>query len=156
MKAIYEGGCACGSVRYRMDGAPMFVHCCHCKRCQRLSGAAFGANAPIEADRVLLLKGRPIPIAYTSETGMRHTARRCGECGVVLWTHHPVFGPRIALVTVGTLDEAQLFPPLLHCFTRFKLPWVALPSDIPVFEGGYDPATVWPAESQARLRACAA
>ncbi|MDB5672687.1 MAG: hypothetical protein JWO25_3646, partial [Alphaproteobacteria bacterium] len=25
-----EGGCACRGVRYRVRGAPMFVHCCHC------------------------------------------------------------------------------------------------------------------------------
>ena len=155
MKTIHEGGCACGSVRYRMDGAPMFVHCCHCKRCQRLSGAAFGANAPIDADRITVLKGRPAAASYASETGIRHTALRCRECGVTLWTHHPGFGSRVALVTVGTLDEARLFPPLIHCFTRFKLSWVPLPHGVPAVEEGYDPASVWPAESLARLRAVA-
>jgi len=52
MSEAYDGGCACGGVRYRVTGRPMFVHACHCKRCQRLSGAAFGVNAPIETDRV--------------------------------------------------------------------------------------------------------
>ena len=40
-----EGGCDCGAVRYRIETAPMFVHCCHCRWCQRESGASFALNA---------------------------------------------------------------------------------------------------------------
>ncbi|MFB3046874.1 MAG: GFA family protein, partial [Acidiferrobacterales bacterium] len=36
-----EGGCTCGAVRYRMTSKPMFVHCCHCRWCQRETGASF-------------------------------------------------------------------------------------------------------------------
>jgi len=32
-----EGGCDCREVRYRMESAPLFVHCCHCRWCQRES-----------------------------------------------------------------------------------------------------------------------
>jgi Glutathione-dependent formaldehyde-activating enzyme len=42
------GGCACQGVRYRLRSAPMFVHCCHCKDCQRQTGSAFVLNALIE------------------------------------------------------------------------------------------------------------
>jgi len=51
-----EGACTCGAVRYRMTSKPMFVHCCHCRWCQRETGASFALNAMIEADRVILLK----------------------------------------------------------------------------------------------------
>ena len=42
-----DGGCDCGLVRYRMKTQPLFVHCCHCRWCQRESGSSFawGANA---------------------------------------------------------------------------------------------------------------
>jgi hypothetical protein len=153
MSEAYDGGCACGGVRYRMSGPPMFVHACHCKRCQRLSGAAFGVNAPIETDRVAVLKGQPVSASYTSEAGHRHISVRCQDCGVALWTHHPFFGLRIALVAVGTLDEGNGFQPQIHCFTRFKLPWVALPPGVPTVEDTYDPARAWPPESLARLAA---
>ena len=53
----YEGGCTCRHVRYRMTDKPLFVHCCHCRWCQRETGSAFVLNAMIEADRVLLLHG---------------------------------------------------------------------------------------------------
>lgn len=156
MSQAYDGGCACSGVRYRMAGASMFVHARHCKRCQRLSGAAFGVNAPIETDRVAVLKGQPAPSSYTTEAGHRHTLVRCPACGVALWSHHPFFGPRIAMVAVGTLDAGHDFQPQIHCFTRFRLPWVALPPGVPVTEDTYDPTRVWPPESLARLAAARA
>ena len=57
-----EGGCACGTVRYRLESAPMFVHCCHCRDCQRQTGSAFVLNALIETDRITLLAGAPEPV----------------------------------------------------------------------------------------------
>jgi hypothetical protein len=42
MKATsFAGGCFCGAVRYRMTCPPMFVHCCHCRDCQKQTGSAF-------------------------------------------------------------------------------------------------------------------
>ena len=40
-----DGGCTCRAVRYRMTSKPLFVHCCHCRWCQRES---------LERRRVLL------------------------------------------------------------------------------------------------------
>jgi hypothetical protein len=50
-----EGGCDCRFIRYRMETAPLFVHCCHCRWCQRETGAAFALNAMIETDRLTVL-----------------------------------------------------------------------------------------------------
>ena len=60
-----DGGCACGGIRYRLASKPMFVHCCHCRECQRQTGSAFVVNALIETDRVERLAGEtegiPVP-----------------------------------------------------------------------------------------------
>ncbi|MGH9519056.1 MAG: GFA family protein, partial [Terriglobales bacterium] len=52
-----DGGCTCGSVRYRLMARPIFVHCCHCSWCQRETGSAFAVNAFIETAQVELLQG---------------------------------------------------------------------------------------------------
>ena len=65
----YEGGCACGDVRYRMASKPMYVHCCHCRSCQNQTGSAFAINALIEADRVQLLGGAVEKVAMTTPSG---------------------------------------------------------------------------------------
>ena len=69
-----EGGCACGRVRYELASPPMFVHCCHCLRCQRETGSAFVLNALIETDRIELRGRAPAPLSVPtdSEIGRAH------------------------------------------------------------------------------------
>ena len=152
MAESFEGGCACGSVRYRMRSRPMFVHCCHCRDCQRQTGSGFALNALIEADRVELLSGEPRPVAVPTESGLSHDVHRCPACQTALWSN---YGGRqmIRFVRVGTLDDASALSPDVHIYTRSKLPWVRLPDDVPAFEAYYDGKALWPAESQERRRA---
>ena len=63
-----EGGCTCRRVRYRMTTQPMLVHCCHCRWCQRETGASFALNALIESDRVEVLAGTPEVVDTPSVT----------------------------------------------------------------------------------------
>ncbi|MBV9219166.1 MAG: GFA family protein, partial [Methylobacteriaceae bacterium] len=80
-----EGGCACAAVRYRLASAPMFVHCCHCRDCQRQTGSAFVINALIEADRVRLLAGDVQPSDMPTDSGQPHRIFRCSVCGTAAW-----------------------------------------------------------------------
>jgi hypothetical protein len=152
MTVAMEGGCACGRLRYRMRSAPMFVHCCHCKDCQRQTGSAFVLNALIEADRVVLHSGDPRPNAMPTDSGRPHTVFRCPDCGTAVWSE---YGGRSALhfVRVGTLDDPRALAPDVHIYIRSKLPWVTLPEGVPAFEAYYDSKTLWPAASLARRRA---
>lgn len=152
MNGHLEGGCACGAVRYRLSSAPMFVHCCHCRDCQRQTGAAFVINALIETDRITILSGRPKPVAVPTESGRPHEIHRCADCGTALWSD---YGGRPALrfVRVGTLDDPSALRPDVHIYVRSKLPWVALPEDTPAFEAFYDIQALWPAASLERRRA---
>ncbi len=147
-----EGGCACGAVRYRLNSAPMFVHCCHCRDCQRQTGSAFVLNALIETDRITLLAGAPEPVAVPTESGAPHEIYRCRTCRTAVWSD---YGGRSALrfVRVGTLDEPTALPPDVHIYTRSKLPWIALPEGVPAFDVYYDSQTLWPAASLERRRA---
>lgn len=148
-----EGGCTCKSVRYRMTQRPMFVHCCHCRWCQRESGASFALNALIEADRVVLLSGNPEVVVTPSESGRGQKISRCPGCRVALWSNYAGSGEAIRFVRVGTLDEPDRVRPDVHIFTASKQPWLMLPGDVPAFEAYYDRNAVWPEVSLARRRA---
>lgn len=148
-----DGGCACGAVRYRMSGPPMFVHCCHCRWCQRESGAAFALNAMIEADRVTLLKGAPERVETPSNSGQGQSYFRCPNCRIALWSHYAGAGDAISFVRVGTLDEPDRMPPDIHIFTSSKQPWVVLPPGSPAVEEYYDRNDYWPEDCLARRRA---
>lgn len=147
-----EGGCACGAVRYRLTSAPMFVHCCHCRDCQRQTGSAFVLNALIETDRIVLLAGRPEPIPVPTSSGRPHDVYRCPTCRTALWSDYGR-RPPLRFVRVGTLDDPSALPPDVHIFTRSKLPWITLSDSAPTFDVYYDMKTLWPPASLARRHA---
>ncbi len=148
-----DGGCTCGAVRYRMTGRPLFVHCCHCRWCQRETGASFALNAMIEADRVEVLAGAPETVETPSESGKGQKIVRCPSCRIAVWSHYAGAGEKICFIRVGTLDDPDRLPPDIHIFTASKQPWVVLPPGTPAFEAYYDRKTLWPEESLARYRA---
>ena len=152
MTETFAGACGCGAVRYRMTTPPLFVHCCHCRDCQRQTGSAFALNALIEADRVAVLSGTLQPDTMPTDSGLPHRVFRCTDCGTAVWSE---YGGRTTLrfVRVGTLDEPSRLPPDVHIYVRSRLPWVTLPEGVPAFDAYYDSRTLWPAESLARRRA---
>ncbi len=148
-----EGHCACGTVRYKMVGDPLFVHCCHCRCCQRESGTAFALNAMIETDRVVLLQGSVEMVDTPSNSGLGQQFARCPQCRVAMWSHYGGAGDALSFVRVGTLVESERVGPDIHIFTEFKQPWVILPDDVPNVPAFYDRREYWPAGSLARREA---
>jgi hypothetical protein len=151
MSFPYEGGCACGAVRYRLTSEPLITHCCHCLNCQRQTGSAFVVNALIEADRVELLAGEPKPIGVPREDGSVQRIFRCSTCQVAVYSLYT--RPGVLFVRAGTLDDPGLVTPDVHIFTRSKRDWVQLPESVPAFEVFYDLQAVWPTRSLERLEA---
>jgi len=125
----------------------MFVHCCHCRWCQRDTGTAFALNALIEADRVVVLSGTPELIQTPSNSGRGQKISRCPICRIALWSNYGGAGDLIRFVRVGTLDQPDNFPPDIHIFTMSKQPWFNLPPDKPAVHEYYDSNTMWPMES---------
>ena len=82
-----EGGCDCGQARYRMETKPLFVHCCHCRWCQRETGASFALNAMIESDRLTVLGAQPELVDTPSQSGAGQRIARCPKCRIALWSH---------------------------------------------------------------------
>jgi hypothetical protein len=146
-----EGGCACGEVRYRLASEPLFTHCCHCLSCQRQTGSAFVINLLIEADRVELLAGDPVPVDAPRDDGSSQRIFRCPTCQVAVFSEYG--RPEVRFVRGGTLDEPSGVSPDVHIYTRSKLPWIALPGSVPAFEVYYDSRALWPAASLERLDA---
>src|SRR5215510_10803646 len=81
-----EGRCACGNIRYRLTAAPMIVHACHCRDCQRLSGSAFAINLWIERKFVETSGGEPVPFPVPPGSSFKpHDVRARGKCSTHLY-----------------------------------------------------------------------
>jgi len=150
---MMEGGCTCRAVRYRMTTRPLFVHCCHCRWCQRETGASFALNAMIEADRVTLLQGELEVVNTPSNSGKGQKISRCAKCRIAVWSNYAGAGDAVHFVRVGTLDEPDRLPPDIHIFTSSKQPWVKIPAGTPAVAEYYDRKDHWPRESLERRAA---
>ena len=151
-EAAFEGRCTCGEVRYRMTSKPLFVHCCHCRWCQRETGASFALNALIEADRVELLAGAPEVVDTPSNSGKGQKITRCPTCRVALWSNYGGGGDLVRFIRVGTLAEPDRLPPDIHIYTMSKQPWVVLPPGAVAVDEYYQSSKHWPEDSLARRR----
>ena len=147
---VLEGRCTCGQVRYRVSGRPLFVHCCHCRWCQRETGASFALNALIESDCVELLEGEVDLVATPSNSGKGQNIARCPRCRVAVWSHYAGAGDALSFVRVGSLDDPDRFPPDIHIFTDSQQPWVVLPPGTPAVPGYYRASEMWPPASLER------
>lgn len=149
-----EGGCACGSVRYRLNRMPMITHCCHCTWCQRETGSAFVINAVIESSEVELLAGPPDVVLTPSESGRGQMIARCPDCKVAVWSHYPTAREAAAFIRVGTLDQPAAITSDVHIFRSSAVPWVTLADGKPAFEEFYpDRFAIWGEAAMSRWEA---
>lgn len=148
-----EGGCDCRQIRFCMLRRPLFVHCCHCRWCQRETGAAFALNAMIETESLRVSHGEPHYVLTPSASGLGQEIARCPQCELALWSHYAGAGRLISFVRVGTLDEPDRLPPDIHIFTASKQAWVVLPEGAAAVPEYYDRKFYWPRESLDRMAA---
>ena len=101
------GGCACGKVRFSADIADDEAYLCHCRMCQRASGAISLAFKNVKAADVAWERD---PDWYESSP----IARRpyCRECGTSLGFAFP--DSEIMDLTIGSFDDPSRFRPKHH------------------------------------------
>jgi hypothetical protein len=128
------GGCHCGAVRYALLARPLGVYACHCKDCQRFSGAGYTLSMPIRRADLRVTQGTPDGYHKTADSGRRQIMHGCPECGTRLW-NEPLASPDIFVLKPGTLDDAAWAVPAGNIWTGKKLPWVVLEAGAVNFDG---------------------
>ncbi len=121
MTARHEGGCLCGRVRYRITGPIRAVAHCHCRMCQKASGAVVLTWALIAPERFFLTQGELTTWASSTE-GERGF---CPGCGAQITFRHAA-APEELGVSLATLDDAAQHPATHHIWSESRLPWLDL------------------------------
>ncbi len=73
------GGCNCGAVRFEVTAPLAVASYCHCKRCQRRSGAAASANAHPAPGTFRIVAGEDrlrVMGAFDDDPGIRPSVRQ--------------------------------------------------------------------------------
>jgi hypothetical protein len=138
MAEIHEGGCVCGSVRYRAVGAPARITICHCTWCQRRTGSAFGVAAVFQAEQIEATGSQPKIYRHVSDESGRwldlHFCPNCGtNIGLTLEWVPGIFG-----VDGGTFDEPSWLDPerfdVRYVYRRSAQTWSSVPQGVELYE----------------------
>lgn len=121
-----EGGCLCGAVRYRVTAVPVDSSYCHCRMCQRRSGAPAVATVDIPVGGFEIVQGAPA--AYQSSAAAHRVF--CRDCGTELYFALIDDPPSLSL-NIGTLDDPEAVRPLKHIWTSSRLSWFEIADDLP-------------------------
>ncbi|MGQ0659543.1 GFA family protein [Sphingosinicella sp.] len=125
-----EGGCHCGAIRYRVEGAPIHAALCHCTDCRRHAGAPMVGWTLFGNDRFAVTKGEA-KVYASSEHGRRHF---CADCGTGLfYTNETIFAGQTD-VQVATLDDPDALPMQAQIQTAERIGWMKAAHDLPAFE----------------------
>lgn len=126
MTQILAGGCACGAVRYELRGTPFDTGWCHCRTCQRSSGAPAVVFTTVAAADFVVTHGMPARWR-SSPSGERGF---CAGCGALLMMRLD-FQPDTIDVAAGTLDAPDAVAPGFHIFCEEAVAWALLDDGLP-------------------------
>ena len=124
------GGCLRGGMRYVIEGAVDILTLCHCSRCRKAQGAAFGPFVRVAGTHFRYESGEELlQLFRISPTSGSAFCRRCGS-------NMPYVGPETSVVAIpaGTLDDDPGVKPALHQFVASKAPWYEITDDLPQFQ----------------------
>lgn len=121
-----EGGCLCGALRYRVSEEPTNAAYCHCRMCQRRSGAPMVTTVNIPVDGFSFTQGEPA--AYQSSP----TAHRvfCRDCGTKIYFSQ-IDDPASRSLNLGTLDDPEAVQPRMHIWIDSQLSWFDVNDNLP-------------------------
>lgn len=128
-----EGGCACGTVRYRLLEDPLELHVCHCTDCQTVSGSAFIMCMAVHTRSLELVQGDLVTVSFKSPDGLAKSERHCPDCSCRVWCEIEDLADVLAL-QAGTLDDTSWIEPIAHIWTSSAQPWIKIPTDVLVYE----------------------
>jgi hypothetical protein len=131
--ADLTGGCLCGAVRFELTAPPTGAGSCHCRRCQRRSGAAWSTNATIAPGSLRLLQGAEHVRGWTPPDGGMEKCF-CDVCGGHLFSRPPG-SEEVAGVRMGAFDGDPGVRPQWRQWLASAAPWERVPADGEHFDG---------------------
>ena len=118
MSETIEGGCACGAVRYALSSEPVDCGWCHCRICQRVSGAPAMVFATVPIGHYRFISGdSEVGQFRSSSFGCRQYCKGCGTPLTMQVDHQP---DTIDLA-VTTLDDPERVVPGFHIFHESRI-----------------------------------
>ncbi|MBC8130753.1 MAG: GFA family protein [Rhizobiaceae bacterium] len=115
-RPVHTGGCQCGAVRFRFEGALGRASICHCRMCQKAFGAFYAPLVSVEGARLRWTRGA---LRHFQSSNL---VRRgfCADCG----TPMSYEAPDGMALAIGSFDDPSALAPSIQFGTEGKLGYV--------------------------------
>lgn len=130
---VTSGSCACGAMRFELDGRPLRMHHCHCGRCRHARGGAHATNVIYKLDALRYVEGEGLLADFDLPGAEFFGTSFCGRCGGAMPRRSPTRG--VVVVPVAALDTDPEIHPVAHQFVESKAPWFDIHDGVPQFPG---------------------
>jgi hypothetical protein len=135
MKLPLTGGCLCGAIRYEITAEPVRMINCHCRTCQKASGAAYLALLFVP-DRAISISGSYMEYPTIADSGNTVYRAFCPKCGTALFGRNSTF-TRLRPVAAATLDHNRVYSPQKDMLAANAQPWDVMDPDLPKCNGNF-------------------
>jgi hypothetical protein len=122
-------------VRYSFDARPLAIVACHCRDCQKLSGATNLLTVYAARESFKHERGDVQRFRKRADSGNEADYVRCARCGVRLW-HEPLSAPQYVMIAAGTLDDPSWVIPVAHIWMSRATPSARIPAGVLRYEKG--------------------
>ena len=124
------GSCLCGRVTYELVSPVQFINHCHCSKCRKAHGAAFGTFAQAEAKGFRWTSGADLVGSFeSSPDNVRCFCRNCGSPVPTVQSE----ADRVR-IPAGGLDGDPGARPVFHLFVGSRATWFEIYDELPQFE----------------------
>ncbi|MBX5105038.1 GFA family protein [Rhizobium lentis] len=120
--------CHCGSLRAKTSGDPLTVSICHCRDCQRRTGAVAGSGAIFAKAEVTIEGDRKI-FERDAAQGRKVRFHFCPNRGTSLYFEGD-FNPELCVIAAGAFADPAFPPPLVSVYEESRHDRVQLPQGV--------------------------
>ncbi len=128
---MVRGSCLCGGVKFEFAQTSGPFELCHCSRCRKASGSAYGAGLLVQGADFRLIEGKELiktfeaPVVEAPPPYRQCFCSRCG-CPVPNSTHGGSW-----FVPAGLLDDDPRIRPDKHIYVELRAPWDSISDQLP-------------------------
>lgn len=123
--------CCCGSLRVETIGEATTIVACHCRECQRRTGAPFGVGAYFKKTQIRA-EGASKDYVRDGQEGRKLKFYFCPKCGTSVYWEADLRPDHIG-VAVGAFSDPSFPAPTVSVWDESQHSWVAFRHDLDHF-----------------------
>ena len=125
MSEPLQGSCLCGAIRFTVEAPVKELRACHCRNCQKASGAGGSVNAVVPSASFRITRGTPKRYSARADSGRLLHRYFCGDCGSPIYSQRDL-APETVVVRSGLFDNAGEMRITANIWTASARPWALI------------------------------